>query len=174
MKNESIAFLVRETGWTLDYIRSLPITELYALVDELSYQKAIDEYRQNCRSASIMATMINLWSKSQITVNELVGQEPERRTMVSDKLKGSEHQIITLADGKEYELTPMTLNVMVAVEEKFDKSYFDLVNSRRLSHIRYIVYLRLKDKYPELTEGKVGELVTVTVLTEIAKLYGVE
>ncbi len=176
MNNEAISFLVRETGWNLQYIRSLPITELYALVDELSYQKAVEDYRQECRFAALMATQINLWSKRRITVSELVGQPPERRNMAEDKLlaKGTKIQTIILADGKEYELAPMTLNVMASVEDKFDKSYFDLVNSRRMNHIRYIVYLRLKGKYPELTEEKVGELVTVDVLTEIAKLYGVE
>ncbi len=88
--------------------------------------------------------------------------------------KGAKLQTIILADGKEYELAPMTLNILVQVEDKFEKSYFDLVNSRRLSHIRYIVYLRLKGKYPELTEEKIGELINMDVLTEIAKLYGVE
>ena len=89
-------------------------------------------------------------------------------------LKASQSRKLTFSDGNEYELAPVTLNLLMQVEEKFDKSYFDLVNSRRVNHIRYIVYLRLKSKYPDITEEKVGELITVDVLTEIAKLYGVE
>jgi hypothetical protein len=174
--NKVITLIIRETGWTLDYIRAQPVSTLFALVNEIAYQRAVEDYRQDCRSASVMTTMINLWAKKQVSVDEIIGQPPERRNMEDDKTlaKGVELVRLTLADGQEYELAPMTLNVMMAVEEKFDKSYFDLVNSRRLSHIRYIVWLRLKGKYPELTEEKVGELVTVSVLTEIAKLYGVE
>ena len=175
--NEAIVFVVRETGWSLEYIRNLPILELYALVDELSYQKAIDEYRQQCCFAALKVTLINLWSKSRVSVSELVGEVPKRKEhrMVGKILaEGTKPQKLTLADGQEYELAPMTLNILIQVEDKFDKSYFDLVNSRRMNHIRHIVYLRLKGKYPELTEEKVGELVTVAVLTEIAKLYGVE
>lgn len=176
MDNETITFLVRETGWTLAHLRSLPISELYALVDELSYQKAIEDYRLKCLFAAVMATQINLWSKRRVTVSELVGEPPERKESKMNEVlaKGAKLRTITLADGKEYELAQMTLNILIQIEDKFEKSYFDLVNSRRMNHIRYIVYLRLKGQYPELTEEKVGELVTVDVLAEIATLYGME
>jgi len=123
-----------------------------------------------------MATQINLWSKRRVTVSELVGEPPERKESKMNEVlaKGAKLRTITLADGKEYELAQMTLNILIQIEDKFEKSYFDLVNSRRMNHIRYIVYLRLKGQYPELTEEKVGELVTVDVLAEIATLYGME
>ncbi len=160
----------------MEYIRDQPVSLLHALIDELSYQKAIENYRRDCQFGALEATLINLWSKSRVTVSELIGNPPERKENKMEDIlaKGAKLQTIILADGKEYELAPMTLNILVQVEDKFEKSYFDLVNSRRLSHIRYIVYLRLKGKYPELTEEKIGELINMDVLTEIAKLYGVE
>ena len=80
---------------------------------------------------------------------------------------------ITLADGNEYELAPVTINLMAEVEEKFDLPFFEIIQKRRVFHIRYIMYLRLRNKYPNLTEEKVGELVTSETLMEIAKIYGV-
>lgn len=178
MDNETIAFVIRETGWTLEYIRSLPVSVFYALVDELAYQKAVRDYWLECNFATVMATMINLWSKRRVTAIELVGELPKRsvNTMVNDKIlaKGVELNTIVLSDGKEYELAQMTINLASQVEDKFDMSFFELISKRRISHIRFIIYLRLRAKYPDLTEEKVGDLVTFDVLKKIAKLYGLE
>lgn len=98
--------------------------------------------------------------------------------MVTGKESGHQDsqdvKTIQLVDGNEYELAPMTVNLMIEVENKFDLSYFELIQKRRVIHTRYILYLRLRVKYPHLTEEKIGELVTTETLMEIAKIYGME
>jgi hypothetical protein len=76
---ELIAFLVRETGWTLEYIKDLPLADLSRLAEELAYQKQLDDYRMQASFASVIVTMINLWSKDKRKVGDLVGQPPKRR-----------------------------------------------------------------------------------------------
>lgn len=175
MNDETIALVVRETGWTLDYIRCLPVSEFYALVAELSYQKAVDDYRQECRFAALMATMGNLWSKRKVEVSELVGEPPERRKMVSKNIlaKGTKIQTITLADGKEYELAPIDLNILTEMEDEFKLPLSEILAGGKVKPIRHLFYLQLKEKYPELTLEAVGKLVNMEVLSQIGKILGV-
>jgi len=84
--DELVAFVIKETGWTLEYIRNLPLKDLYLLVDELSYQKQLDDYRQACNFAAVMATLINLWSKRKVRPQELVGQPPKRQNITRKEL----------------------------------------------------------------------------------------
>jgi len=66
--------------------------------------------------------------------------------------KATQIDRIKLADGKEYELKPLNLNIWADTEDKFGEPYFQLISSGRVKPMRYVVWLRLKDKYPELTE----------------------
>lgn len=72
---------------------------------------------------------------------------------------------IVLADGKEYKLLPFDLNMLSEVEDKFDSSFTELITQGRAKVIRFILFLRLKN-YPELTEEKVGQLLTVDKMVE--------
>ena len=74
---------------------------------------------------------------------------------------------ITLADGKEYELSPLDLNMLVAIEEKFGGKPLETLGNGKLATARFVLYLRLKDKNPSLTEEAVGKLVTWGILTAI-------
>ncbi len=81
---------------------------------------------------------------------------------------------ITLADGKEYELAPLDINIMAEMEDKFDMSWDDLAKSNRVKPIRYLLLLMLRDKYPHLTEEKVGSLFNSKIATEMNKQKGAE
>lgn len=79
-----------------------------------------------------------------------------------------------LADGKEYDLAPVNINILADLEDKFDMSFGDLMGSGRIKPLRYLVYLRLKPNYPDLTEDEVGKLIDMKVLTNIIKTIGME
>lgn len=76
---------------------------------------------------------------------------------------------MVLDDGKQYLLSPFTLNKMVELEDKFDKSWDDITKNMSAKVLRYLVYICLRDNHPELTEDKVGELLTSEKLMEIYK-----
>ena len=82
---------------------------------------------------------------------------------------------IKLADGKEYELIPVDINVMADLEAKFDDTPFlELLSSGRAKPLRHLIYLRLKPNYPELTEEQVGKQVSMKVLADILATIGME
>ncbi len=76
LTNEDIAFLIKQTGWRLDYIRTVPLKELIALIEELSYQQKLRDYQLQVMFASIMATQLNC------KATDLVGQPPLRKGIV--------------------------------------------------------------------------------------------
>ena len=175
MDNGTFASLVRETGWSLEYIRGQPVSLLSSLCAELLYQKALEDYRQDCRVASLMSTMANLWGKKRVSVEEIVGMPPERRMMTPENslAKGTTLQKIKLADGQEYELAPVTLNILVAIEDEFKLPLSEVLASGKVAPIRFMLYLQLKGKYSELTLEKVGDLVNMEILSNIGSVIGV-
>ena len=72
--NELVAFVVRETGWTLEYIGSLEFTKLQVLVEELKYQKDVEEYNRN----RILALLLTCWTKGT-TLEGILGPAPMRQ-----------------------------------------------------------------------------------------------
>lgn len=101
--------------------------------------------------------------------------EEERDTTTRNLALEPKMDKITLSDGKEYELSPMNINILAELEDKFEKPLDELFSKGRLSFIRLILFLRLKKGYPELdTEEKVGELVTLKMVSGLLdKIYGV-
>ena len=87
--------------------------------------------------------------------------------------KKSTPMIITLSDGKEYTMKPVTLNLLVELEDKFDQPASALLISGRIKPIRYLLYLRLKDAYHDLTEESIGELVDDKVMLHLKDVMGV-
>ena len=73
---------------------------------------------------------------------------------------------IRLADGNEYTLSPFNLNMMEEVEDKFGEAWDDLIGKVRAKVLRYLLYVCLKPNHPELTEQKIGELVTTEILAQ--------
>ncbi len=163
--NEVVGFIIRETGWTLEYIYSLPLKTLSALVEELAYQKAVDNYQQ-AHNAALIVSVLCSSREHYVSCEDIIGKPPEREKKMDELIKPIDK--ITLADGKEYTLKPVDLNMLVDVEAKFNEPFNKILTQAKT--IRYLVSLRLKDY--ELTEEKVGELITLDVLTKVSELLG--
>jgi len=80
--DELIVFIIRETGWSLEYttnlIKTLPIKKLNTLVGELQYQKALEDYRMAANFALIVATMASS-KKRKYKVTDIIGHPPKRK-----------------------------------------------------------------------------------------------
>ena len=79
---------------------------------------------------------------------------------------------ITLADGKEYILPAMTLNVMANIEEELgfgiDKLQEQFI-TKFASTTRKVLCSLLRVNYPDMTLEKVGSLVTMEELPVIVE-----
>ena len=165
--NEQIALVARETGWALEYIRELPMSQLNTLAAEILHQRNLEHYRQAYNSALIVCTLAS--SKSHhYSPEEIIGELPERRVMTENNLaKPARIDRITLADGKEYELAPVTAKIYAELEDKFGKSTDELFDGKiRFKVYKSLIYLRLHKKYPEFTEEQVGELLTTDAILQ--------
>ena len=166
--NETIALIARETGWSLEYIRSQPVSYLQVLVNEITFKESIEAYQQAYNSAMVVCALVSDKSR-QYKPEEIIGERPERRDMETIKL-GQPPKIenITLADGKEYALAPLNVNMMADIEEKFDKSISELFSgTMRIKVLRALLFARIEPGCPDMTEEKLGKLITDTVLINI-------
>jgi len=77
--NELIVFVIRETGWSLEYVRDLSITQLYAFAAELAYQKQMDEYHMATNFGMMIATWANAKGRRKFNVQDFVGNPPQRQ-----------------------------------------------------------------------------------------------
>jgi len=94
--------------------------------------------------------------------------------MTDELLKEDKPQIIKLGE-KEYTLSLLTLNVMCGLEEEFDCSLSDigdLLTKRQATTLRRLLYILLKDGYPELTKDEIGKMVRVKDLEQISATVG--
>lgn len=87
--DELIVFIIRETGWTfgetLRFVMETPIKKLNAFIDELLYQKAVDDYKLAANFAVIVATLASS-KQRKYKVTDIIGQPPTRK-VEPDKLK---------------------------------------------------------------------------------------
>ena len=83
--NEHIVFLTRETGWTLDYIRSLPLLEFNALIEELQYQKSLDDYKLTHNAALIVSALVSTRQR-RITPRDIIGEPPQRKDLKKEEI----------------------------------------------------------------------------------------
>lgn len=72
-----------------------------------------------------------------------------------------------LIKGEEYKLTPINLNILSDIEDKFDKPFAQVIKDGRVKSVRYILWRCLVDNYPELTEKEVGDGVDFTAFKNI-------
>ena len=94
--------------------------------------------------------------------------------MTDELLKEDKPQTIKIGE-KEYHISPLTLNVMVGLEEEFDCSLSDigdLLTKRQATTLRKLLYILLKDGYPELTKDGIGKMVRVEDLEQISTMVG--
>ena len=93
--------------------------------------------------------------------------------MTKNVLAKPKGKVITLIDGKQYNLSPINLNVLVALEEEFNAGLGELANTlmkRQASTLRSLLFVLLKDNYPELDKNKIGELITLDNMAEISNM----
>jgi len=83
MDNEIVVLLMREFGWTLEYtvglVRKLPIKKLNALIEELNYQKRVEQYNISSNFAMCLANWATSRSKNKrYRVTDFIGPPPQR------------------------------------------------------------------------------------------------
>lgn len=89
--------------------------------------------------------------------------------------KPAELTQITLNDGKEYELAPVNVNILAEIEDEFDQPFHKVLGDGRIKPIRYMLWLRLKDKYPEIkSEEKLGTMIDMNTIYNLGELLGVK
>ncbi len=159
---EGIAFLARETGWSLEYIGNLSWGRFSELVAEISYQKAMDDYRLQYGFAALMALVTSALSKRHYRVEEFCGEVPKP----PDRRRITVPKTIILADGQEHELAPLTLNMLCEAEEHFGKGLEEMFKPPvSLKVIRYILAKRL-----DMEEEKAGALVDMEALENMREM----
>jgi hypothetical protein len=171
--NEGISLIARETGWTLEYIRSLPVRHFQVLVYEFTFERSVETYRDAYNAAMIVCALIN--SKSHhYKPEDIIGERPERRDMTDKIGQLPRLDVITLADGKEYQLAPLNINMLVDMEDKFGKSMDELFTPPvHAKVLRAMLFARIKPSMPTMTEDQLGELITDVVLLNIGNKLGV-
>ncbi len=70
--NQEIAFLARETGWSLEYIGKLKYSKFITLVEELSNLKRVEEYNRD----RVTALLLTCWAKEGTTLEDIIGPPP--------------------------------------------------------------------------------------------------
>ncbi len=169
--NELIAFVASKTGWYLEYIRSLSIGQFNALVNEFTYQARVEQYGRLYGSALIVCVLANSKHR-QYKPKDIIGEPPERERRHMENLGATpEIKRIKLADGKEYEVGAITLNILCDLEDQY-KEPFGKIFDGRIKPLRTLIFRLLKVKYPELTEERLGELVPIDTLPEIRRGIG--
>ncbi len=170
--DDLIALVVAKTGWALEYIRALPVDQFNALVYEFSYQDRVGQYGNAHNAALIICTLANS-SRRHYKPRDIIGDPPERREGIMENLGTTpEVKKIKLADGKEYELGVITVNTFCALEKKFGQPFTQIFDGR-ITPLRYLIFLLLKNKPPEMTEETLGELITPDILGELRNSVGV-
>lgn len=101
------------------------------------------------------------------------GENRDKDTKPANLAAAPKLNKVTLADGKVYELANLDLNMLCEFEDAYpDKAAADLIGTGKLKYIRYLILLRLKPNYPDMTIEQVGKLITLDVLINIRKDLG--
>lgn len=82
--NPIFIFIIRHTGWSLEYVKHLPIDILFTTYNELVYQVSFDDYKQAYNSAMIVACLASDKAHRR-RPTDIIGQPPQR-----DKREGDE------------------------------------------------------------------------------------
>ena len=93
--------------------------------------------------------------------------------MPDELMKEVEPRTIKLADGKEYKLGPVNLNVLANLEEEFGCGLDELDKKFKkpsASSLRLLLYVLLKDNHPEITKEQAGRLVSMDIMPEVTQI----
>ena len=92
---------------------------------------------------------------------------------MDELLKEEKPRVITLADGKEYKLGPINLNVLANLEEEFNSDLGKLgqkFDKHQASSFRSLLFVLLKENHPEITKEQAGKLVSIDAMPKISEL----
>jgi len=76
--------------------------------------------------------------------------------------------------GKDYELSPININVMGYVEDEFDCNFSELQKVlankkvKEMNAVKTLIHILLRDNYPDLTITEMGKLITMDNLKEVS------
>ena len=90
--------------------------------------------------------------------------------MTDELMKETKPNTIKLGD-VDYELSPLNLNVLVGIEEEFGVGIEQLgkmLTKKQATSLRNLLYILLKDKYPDLTKAQIGEMVRLDNFEEVS------
>jgi len=79
---------------------------------------------------------------------------------------------IKLADGEDYTLAPFTLNTLANLEEEFDCDLEELqtkLTKRTATAFRKLLWVLLREEYPDLKIDGVGKLVELSQVSSIVE-----
>ena len=81
--DELIIFLMREFSWSLEYtvklVGTLPTNKLNELVEELKYQKELDDYKLAAHFAMLISNWASSQGKRNYKIADFIGQAPQRK-----------------------------------------------------------------------------------------------
>lgn len=78
MDNEAVVLIAKEFGWTLDEIGKLAPTQVQGILEELLYQKRLEDYLESYRFAFLASVICNLVSKEKVSPEDFIGALPKR------------------------------------------------------------------------------------------------
>ncbi len=86
-------------------------------------------------------------------------------------LNTPERKTIKLGE-KEYRLSQLNLNVMADIEEAFNCSLMKLgreLEKRQATTLRRLIFILLKEEYPDITLAEIGRSITTSNLAMVNK-----
>ena len=91
--------------------------------------------------------------------------------MTKNILSTPEKKTIKLGE-EDYRLSPLNLNVLADIEEAFGCSLMKLgreLEKRQAITLRKLIYILLKEEYPDITLTEIGKSITVSNLAAVNK-----
>ena len=72
---------------------------------------------------------------------------------------------VILRDGAEYDLVPLDMNLMIEIEDHFEKPMAVIFREGWMRNLRYAFWILLKQTHTEMTEEQAGHLITARVIS---------
>jgi len=88
------------------------------------------------------------------------------------KILGTPEKKTIKLGGKDYQLSPLNLNVLASIEDEFDCGLDKLgprLEKRQASTMRKLVHILLKEQYPDMTLTRVGKFIDLNNMAEISE-----
>ena len=79
---------------------------------------------------------------------------------------------LILADGKEYEMAALNLNILIEIEDILGMTLEIASKSQRLKMVRAVIFARLHARQSDLTIEQVGNLITPEIMARMDNILG--